>query len=122
MTDTPDPITAVMALNGWTDLWYANPFHERTRLRPGVTIGELWAERGWICPSDLAPRDAQRNFGPRWHVGVWTGPDRDLVCLKACATSDEAERWLSPGGWTPEDAVERAVARVEEIRKVTRTP
>ena len=39
-------------------------------------------------------------FGPRWHVGVWTGPDGDLVCVKGCKTAEEAVRHLSPSGWT----------------------
>lgn len=36
----------------------------------------------------------------RWHVGVWTGPHGDLICVKHCDTREEAERYLSPGGRT----------------------
>jgi len=36
----------------------------------------------------------------RWHVGFWTGPQLDLVCIKKCKTNEEADRYLSPGGRT----------------------
>ena len=67
----------------WDALWYANP---------GPTYLQYL-----------------RIFGPRWHAGTWTGPDGDLVCVKKCHTSAEAERCLSPSGWTPGDAVLRAL-------------
>lgn len=38
--------------------------------------------------------------GGRFHVGQWTGPQLDLVCLKRCKTNEEAEKWLSPEGRT----------------------
>lgn len=72
---------------GWTDLWYANP--------------------GW--------KYKRKGCGPRWHAGVWTGPQRDLICVKNCSTNAEAEKWLSPGGWTPDEAVALAVAKFEKL-------
>lgn len=39
-----------------------------------------------------------------WFAGVWTGPQRDLICVKDCDTNEEAEIWLSPPGATPEEA------------------
>jgi len=74
----------------FTDLWYANP-------GPGVHT------------QDGQKRYLHERFGPRWHAGVWTGPQQDLVCVKHCETNEEAERWLSPGGWTPEEAVRLAL-------------
>jgi len=56
------------------------------------------------------------HYMPRWVCGVWTGPQRDLVCLKHCETNEEANEWLSPGGWTPEHAVRQAVAKIEMMR------
>lgn len=42
--------------------------------------------------------------GPRlaglWHVGTWTGPERDLVCIRRCATNEEARLALSPSSRT----------------------
>lgn len=70
---------------GFSDLWYAHP-------GPG---------------SYLSARS-----GPRWHAGIWTGPERDLLCVKHCNTNAEAERWLSPGGWTPEEAVLAALEKL----------
>ena len=32
------------------------------------------------------------------YVGTWTGPDADLLCVRRCATSEEAEANLSPEG------------------------
>ena len=64
---------------GFTTLWYAHPGPENFH----------WPER--------------------WHVGHWTGPDNDLVCVKLCRTKEEAERWLSPGGDNPFDALNKAV-------------
>jgi hypothetical protein len=34
------------------------------------------------------------------HVGVWTGPHHDLLCVRHCETNEEAEAWLSPSGRT----------------------
>jgi len=80
---------------GFTDLWYAHPGPH-----PYVHY-----QRG-------GPRD---RFGPRWHAGVVTGPKHDLVCVRACATREEANRCLSPSGWTPEEAVKLALAKRAEL-------
>lgn len=92
MTD----ITTIMQQYGWTALWYANPRW------PGVV---------WTA-------DEIAQFGPRWHAGVWTGPQSDLVCVKPCAENEEAEVWLSPAGWTPQEALELAVAKYENLHKL----
>ena len=55
--------------------------------------------------------------GDRYIVGVWTGPDKDLLCLKRCETTEEAEWWLSPGGPTIGIALLRAVLK---HRRLTR--
>ena len=73
-----------MVFYGFSDIWFANTYAVGTVLyRP--------------------------DFNKRWHVGVWTGPDRDMFCLKQCTTNEEAERWLSPGGDSIEEAFEKAV-------------
>ena len=41
----------------------------------------------------------------RWHAGFWTGPQKDLICVKKCETNEEAEEWLSPGANTPIAAI-----------------
>jgi len=66
---------------GWDQLWYANPGGDYRRSKTT----------------------------PCWFAGTWTGPQRDLLCVKDCETNEEAERWLSPAGWTPEEAVELAI-------------
>jgi hypothetical protein len=35
-----------------------------------------------------------------WMVGVWTGEQGDLICVKRCETNAEAEKYLSPGAPT----------------------
>lgn len=72
---------------GLTDLWYANP---------GGVYG-------------------RENFGGRWHAGVFTGPQRDLICVKNCDTNEEAEKWLSPEGWSPEQAAQLALEKRREL-------
>jgi hypothetical protein len=47
------------------------------------------------------PNTGQRRppwalFADGFHVGTWTGPDGDLLCVRKCETAEEAERWLSP--------------------------
>jgi hypothetical protein len=74
---------------GWTEIWYANPG------------GSYHNER----------------FGPRFHAGVMTGQDYDLVCLKHCTSKEDAERWLSPEGWTPVEAVLLAIEKFEHLSK-----
>lgn len=44
-------------------------------------------------------------------VGVWTGPDGDLLCVRRCETAEEAERWLSPPGRIILDAALRSLWR-----------
>lgn len=53
------------------------------------------------------------RYGPRgryFHVGVWTGPDGDLLCVRRCETNEEADRCLAPPGWNVFDATLRSVA------------
>lgn len=80
---------------GFTDIWYAHPGP-----RPYV---------------EFQQGGSRERFGPRWHAGVWTGPNHDLICVKLCGTSEEAERSLSPGGWSPEEAVRLALQKREEL-------
>ena len=51
----------------------------------------------------------------RWVVGVCTGRDNDLICVKPCETTTESERWLSPSGDDPFDALEKAIALLKEV-------
>lgn len=60
----------------------------------------LWASGGGPCPNT-------------WHAGVWTGPDRDLICVMRCSSRELADEALSPACETPE----KAVAAALEIRR-----
>lgn len=72
---------------GFTDIWYAHP-----------------------------GGDQHNRFGERWHAGMWTGPDHDLICVTECKTAEEAERCLSPGGDSPEHATLLALAKLAQLR------
>lgn len=74
---------------GFDVLWYANP-HPVAQYR-------------------------QERYGGRWHAGVETGKDGDLICVKEATTREEGERFLSPSGWTPEEATELALKKLEEL-------
>ncbi len=55
----------------------------------------------WFLGSNGLRRGPFRFIGPNTcMVGVWTGPDRDLLCVRKCETPQEAEKYLSPSGWT----------------------
>ncbi len=79
----------IMHRMGWTDIWYAHPGSR------GV-FRDVWR---WL------------RWDGRWHVGVWTGPEADLLSVRYCDTNAEAERWLSPGGRTILTAVLGALWR-----------
>jgi hypothetical protein len=62
---------------------------------------------------------------PRWwqfisseccFVGVWTGPDADLICVQECETATEAEAYLSPGGWTILHAACRSWLKLTRVK------
>jgi len=76
ITDEPESWLQEFHDAGFDALWYAHPGGEK-----------------------------HNRFGERWHAGIWTGPDNDLICVRRCPTKDQAERFLSPGADTPEAAV-----------------
>jgi hypothetical protein len=53
----------------------------------------------------------------QWYVGIWTGPDRDLLCVKHCETAEEAEQCLSPQGECYEDAFTLAMMKIREVEQ-----
>ena len=75
-------IELIFHLMGWTDIWYAHPGTLRLALKDG-----------------------------RWHAGVWTGPEYDLLCVRHATTNEEAECFLSPGSRTIPGAVFRSVLK-----------
>lgn len=63
----------------------------------------------WFLGSNGIRRGPLRFLGPgTCLVGTWTGPDLDLLCVKECETTHEAEASLSPEGWTITHAAIRA--------------
>jgi hypothetical protein len=75
---------------------------------------------GWKdiwCLGSNGPLDSTFKFlGPeKCYVGIWTGPEQDLLCLRKCSTVEQAEKFLSPGGWTILHAVLLSVWRLKSI-------
>jgi len=79
----------VMHKYNWTDIWYAHP-------------------GPWISPI---------NLRKRYCVGIWTGRDNDLLCLKKCKTNPEAEIWLSPAGSLIITALIKAMIKRWRLRR-----
>lgn len=75
---------------GWSEVFYANPFE----------IGHI----------------PKQDWKKRWHVGVLTGPDLDLICLKHCVTNKEAHQFLSPGGDDIIQATIKAIKKLKELQ------
>ncbi len=70
----------IMHLHGWHDAWFP-----------------------------LAGESSKHGFERNaCYVGIWTGPQLDLICVKRCNTNEEANRFLSPPGRTMLDAAIRA--------------
>lgn len=78
---------------GFMDIWYAHP---------GPHAYDYYLE-------------LREKFGGRWHAGVFTGPQHDLICVKQCETNEEAERYLSPGAHSIAEAIEAALAKREDL-------
>ena len=93
---------------------------------------KLWAEfheAGYdtLWYANIGPGGYRnKRSGPRWHAGVAAGPENDLVCVmpthkKESSRREEvdlAEVYLSPGGWTPEEAAELALAKRCKLREL----
>ncbi len=82
----------IMATYGWTAVW-----------APGVGNPEnpVSAEKGH------RPLHTFKSCG--FLVGVWTGPDKDLLCVRRTDWMPDAERYKSPHGRTILDAVLRGL-------------
>lgn len=50
-------------------------------------------------------------------VGTWTGPDRDIICVRRCDTAEEAEAALSPGSRTILGAALKAWWKARRLRR-----
>ena len=72
-----------MERHGWRDVWFLGSNRPHPR----------WWQ--FIGPKACA-------------VGIWTGPELDLICVCECRNREEAERCLSPFGWTITHAAFRA--------------
>ena len=58
-----------------------------------------------------------RDWKGRWVVGNLTGIDSDLVCVKRCNTREDERRYLSPAGDNIIDALDKAVALLDQVKE-----
>lgn len=56
------------------------------------------------------PGKEHKDWKGRWVVGVLTGVDNDLICVKMCNTRGDEEKLLSPAGDNIIEALDKAVA------------
>ena len=108
MTDTDTPTEVVTATDIHSDAWlnaFLGTLDEiATKAMHDVGFTDLW----YAHPGSALVR------ADRWHAGIWTGPQQDLICVKKCETNEEAEEWLSPGAAGPLAAIKAATALLEE--------
>ncbi len=90
-----------------------------------IKVAETMAAYGWDSIWEMSPLDASGPIAVRearakpWvAVGVWTGPQKDLLCLKGCQSNPEADLWLSPNAETKEDALKLAVRQYRKLKKL----
>ena len=90
-----------------------------------INIAETMARYGWDSIWDLSPLDTSGPIAvregrakPKVGIGVWTGPQGDLLCLKSCVTNAEADLWLSPMRETHEQALKASVMQYTKLKRL----
>ncbi len=58
-----------------------------------------------------------RHWPGRWVAGTMTGIDNDLICVKRCHTREDEKKYLSPEGDNIVDALNKAVALLDEVKE-----
>lgn len=88
----------IMRRHNWTAVWYCHNASFRRRMKTSWTYA-------FLC-------------GPNVFVGNWSGPDRDLVCVK-CESENNivARRLQSPAGWTILDAAVRSWIKLRWLNR-----
>ncbi len=76
-------------------------------------ITDLMFENGFSTLVYFHPGEGHRDWADRWVAGILTGRDNDLICVRKCKTTQEAEKWLSPSASDIVSALEKAVALKE---------
>jgi hypothetical protein len=71
-----------MAKYSWSDIHYANSF----------------------LPTDKPIQDNPNS----WYIGIWTGPYKNTLCVRAAQTDEEATKYKSPPGSSLSEAITKA--------------
>jgi len=77
-----------MAQYGWRDIHYSNGF----------------------LPGEIPTQDIQGS----WTIGVYTGPDKQTLCVKECLTVDEITKFRSPKANSISEAVTKSRLLMED--------
>lgn len=70
---------------------------------------EIWVPTADDHPEPRLGRVRELFLARQYMVGVWTGPDADMLCVRRCSWQCDADRYRSPPGWTILDATLRSV-------------
>jgi len=71
-----------MAKYSWTDIHYANSF----------------------LPTDTPTQDKPNS----WYIGIWSGPDKNTLCIREAHTEESVKKYRSPSGSSINEAVTKA--------------
>lgn len=69
----------------------------------------------WYASTHPVGKFKEKHYGPRWHAGVGTGKSGEMICVMHAETKEEEEKYLSPAGWTPEEAFELALKKLKKL-------
>lgn len=110
----------------WESIWYTGrmpvKYWLKFRIEDIIDIINIWYGKRnsfWkhYSPVTLKHMLSTNLLLGSWFVGTWTGPQRDLICLKECKTNKEANKWLSPAGKTILSATLKAVWKYHKLKK-----
>jgi hypothetical protein len=73
---------------GWSDIHYSNGF----------------------LPDELPKVDLMN----RWSVGIRTGPNKDIICVRHCNTKEDVLKYESPRGSSIKEATWKAIRLFED--------
>lgn len=80
-----------------------------------ISVVEIMAAYGWDAIYEL---NSEGGIASVYSIGVWTGPNKDILALKECATVANAGLWLSPAGETIIGAVTVAVQAYGKLKRL----
>jgi len=78
----------IMAQYGWRDIHYSNAF----------------------LPGEIPAQDTQGA----WSIGLYTGPDKKVLCVKECLTAEAIVKFRSPKANSISEAITKSRLLMED--------